>query len=57
MLNDLKFKGKMLEINDINKINNKNIDSYVSDKLNIDKQRKLSEKHFEKLDEFIRENM
>lgn len=57
MLNDLRFKGKMLEINDIDKVNNKNIDSYVSDKLNIDEQKKLSEKHFEKLDEFIRENM
>ena len=57
MLNDLKFKGKMLEINDIDKINDENIDSYVSNKLNIDKQRKMAEKHFEKLDELIKENI
>lgn len=55
MLDDLGFNGKVLEIKNIEKLSK--IEDYVSEDINIDKQRKQSEEHFRELDKFIQEKM
>lgn len=55
MLEDINYKGKILSVKNMDSIDISRIDSYMSNCKGVDKLRKESQKHFEKLDEYLKE--
>ena len=55
MLDDINYKGKVLNVKDMDTLDISQIDSYISSYDGIERLRKDSQKHFEKLDEFLKE--
>ncbi len=54
VINDLEFKGDFISIKNIEKLKAEDIDFFSSkNKLNVEKSRKNSEKHFIKLDMYL----
>lgn len=54
-LNDIGYKGKVIDIRKLDQFNVNNLtENDLTYKLNIDKIRKEAEKHFEKLDKFLK---
>ncbi len=53
MLNDINYKGKMLEINQMADLNISSIDEYIYKYGDISRIREEAKGHFEKLDEFL----
>lgn len=57
VLKDINFKGKIFDIRDMDNFDVNSIsDKDLKYKCNVDKQKKLAEKHFEKLDLILKEN-
>jgi colanic acid/amylovoran biosynthesis protein len=55
MLEDIEYKGKVLDIDNMDSLDISHIDSYISTFKNTNVLRKESQKHFEKLDDFLGE--